>query len=184
MLDAGLHEDIGDDLEAQESVEIYGMELGIKPYLRIAEAALCHFAASSHHLSANALSSIGGSGRHTAYLDMLLQWVEIDPGIGDGNSLAVLFCCGKDMYTVFVRVVKVGIDNLLFYEEHVLPQFQYLKQLASREVVEMECLYLYSHVVPFYIREWTWLRSLSCWRHKSVADNFPETAHGHLYVGG
>ena len=68
MLDAGLHEDIGDDLEAQGSVEIYGMELGIKPYLRIAEAALCHFAASSHHLPANALPTIGGSGRHTAYL--------------------------------------------------------------------------------------------------------------------
>lgn len=184
MLDVGFHEDIGDDLEAQGSVEIHGMELSIKPYLRSIVAFLCHFAASSHHLSAYALSTIGGSCCYTAYLDMLLQGVEIDPGIGDGNCLAVLFCCGKDMYAVFVRVVKVGIDNLLFYEEYVLPQFQYLKQLASREVAEMECLYLYFHVVPFYMREWTWLRSLSCWRHKSVADNFPEAAHCHLYVGG
>ena len=78
MFNAGFHEDIGDDLEAQGSVEIYGMELSIKPHLGIAEAALCHFAASSHHLSANALSTICGSGRHTAYLDMLLQGVEMD----------------------------------------------------------------------------------------------------------
>ena len=132
MLDAGFHEDVGDCLEIQGFVEVNGMKLGIKPHLGSVVTFLCHFAASSHHLSANALPTIGGSGRHTTYLDMLLQGVEIDPGIGDGNGLAVLFCCGKDMYAVFVCIVKVGIDDCLFYEEHVLPQFQYLKQLVSR----------------------------------------------------
>ena len=78
MLYAGLHEDIRDDLEAQGSVEIHGMKLGIKPHLGSVVAFLCHFATASHHLSTNALPTIGGSCRHTAYLDMLLQGVEID----------------------------------------------------------------------------------------------------------
>jgi len=55
---------------------------------------------------------------------MLLLGIEIDPGIGDGNGLAVLLCCGEDMYAVFVRVVKVGIDNLLFMVETFRPSLR------------------------------------------------------------
>ena len=76
---------------------------------------------------------------------MLFQRIEIYPGIGYGNSLVVLFCGGKDMDAVFVHVVKVGINNILLYEEYILPQFQNMKQLTRSELFEMKCLYLYIH---------------------------------------
>ena len=111
------------------------MELGIKPYFRGFEAIPCHLAAASHYLSTNALSTISGSCRHASYLNMLLHRIEIYPGIGYGNSLVVLFCGGKDMDAVFVHVVKVGINNILLYEEYILPQFQNMKQLTRSELV-------------------------------------------------